>query len=159
MQCLVSIFGSYRTFRHKFQVYVVYIVGFCWLWHLTTVALFRYCYDILISFLRWYDFSETYEPPLSILSAFVRRKVWAASYRFTQNGGLKFWNSYISQRVIYLFIFFLVDEVANKEKLPDQWKELYQFIRMVIKLTVVIIVGYHCYQLHTKFYPIFYSQD
>jgi hypothetical protein len=29
----------------------------------------------------------------------------------------------------------------------------YQFIRRVIKLTVVIIVGYHCYQLHTKLYP------
>jgi hypothetical protein len=27
-----------------------------------------------------------------------------------------------------------------------------------LKLTVVIIVGYHCYQLHTKFYPIFFSQ-
>jgi hypothetical protein len=28
----------------------------------------------------------------------------------------------------------------------------YQFTRRVIKLTVVIIRGYHCYQLHTKFY-------
>jgi hypothetical protein len=25
---------------------------------------------------------------------------------------------------------------------------LYQFTRWVIKLTVIIIVGYHCYQLH-----------
>jgi hypothetical protein len=45
----------------------------------------------------------------------------------------------------------------------DQWKEciiqlLYQFTRMAIKVTVVIIGGYHCCQLHTKFYPIFYSQ-
>jgi hypothetical protein len=31
---------------------------------------------------------------------------------------------------------------------------LYQFTRRVIKLTVVIIVGYHCYQFHTKFYQI-----
>jgi hypothetical protein len=30
---------------------------------------------------------------------------------------------------------------------------------MVIKLTVVIIVGYHCYQFHTKFYPISFSQS
>jgi hypothetical protein len=35
---------------------------------------------------------------------------------------------------------------------------LYQFTRRVIKLSVVIIVGYHCYQLHTKFYPISFSQ-
>jgi hypothetical protein len=30
--------------------------------------------------------------------------------------------------------------------------------RRAIKLTVVIIAGYHCYQLRTKFYPIFFSQ-
>jgi hypothetical protein len=29
---------------------------------------------------------------------------------------------------------------------------LYQFTKRVIKLTVIIIVGYYCYQLHTKFY-------
>jgi hypothetical protein len=34
----------------------------------------------------------------------------------------------------------------------------YQFTRRVIKLTVVIIVGYHCYQLHIKFYPTSCSQ-
>jgi hypothetical protein len=28
----------------------------------------------------------------------------------------------------------------------------------VIKLTVVSVVGYHCYQLHIKFYPIFFFQ-
>jgi hypothetical protein len=28
-----------------------------------------------------------------------------------------------------------------------------------IKLTVIIIVGYHCYQLHTKFYRISSFQD
>jgi hypothetical protein len=31
---------------------------------------------------------------------------------------------------------------------------LLQFTRQVIKLPVIIIVGYHCYQLHTKFYQI-----
>jgi len=30
--------------------------------------------------------------------------------------------------------------------------------KIVIKLTVVIVEGYHCYQLHTKFYPIFSSR-
>jgi hypothetical protein len=30
---------------------------------------------------------------------------------------------------------------------------LYQFTRRAIKLTIVIIMGCHCFQLHTKFYP------
>jgi hypothetical protein len=34
----------------------------------------------------------------------------------------------------------------------------YQFKRRARKLALVIIVGYHFYQLHTKFYPIFFSQ-
>jgi hypothetical protein len=38
MQWLISVFGSRRTFRHEFQVDLVYIVGLCWLWHLTTGA-------------------------------------------------------------------------------------------------------------------------
>jgi hypothetical protein len=50
----------------------------------------------------------------------------------------------------------LITSVSNKEELHDQWKSplLYQFTRQVIKLTVIIIVGYHCYQLHTTFYQI-----
>jgi hypothetical protein len=35
---------------------------------------------------------------------------------------------------------------------------LYQFTKTVIKWTVIIIMGYHCYQLHTKFYRISSSQ-
>jgi hypothetical protein len=48
----------------------------------------------------------------------------------------------------------LVNSVWNKEELPDQWNEsiLYQFTKIPTKLTVVIILGYHYYQLHTKFY-------
>jgi hypothetical protein len=29
------------------------------------------------------------------------------------------------------------------------------FARISVKLTVVIIEAYHCYELHTKVYPIF----
>jgi hypothetical protein len=35
---------------------------------------------------------------------------------------------------------------------------LYQFTKRAMKLTVLIIVGYHCYQRHTKFYRISSSQ-
>jgi hypothetical protein len=35
---------------------------------------------------------------------------------------------------------------------------LYQFTKRVIKLTVIIIVGYHWYQLHTKFNRLSSSQ-
>jgi hypothetical protein len=39
----------------------------------------------------------------------------------------------------------------------DGWDLLLKlFIKGVIKLTVVIVQGYHCY--HTKCYPIFLSQ-
>jgi hypothetical protein len=48
-----------------------------------------------------------------------------------------------------------VNSVWNREELPDQWKEL---TRRVTKLTVIIIVGYQCYKLHTQFYRISSSQ-
>jgi hypothetical protein len=35
---------------------------------------------------------------------------------------------------------------------------LYQFTSKVINLTVVINMGYHYYQLHIKFYPIFFPR-
>jgi hypothetical protein len=35
---------------------------------------------------------------------------------------------------------------------------LYQFTKRVIKLTVIIIIRYHCYKLQTKFYRISSSQ-
>jgi hypothetical protein len=46
----------------------------------------------------------------------------------------------------------LINSVWNTEKLPDQ------FTKRVIKLTVIIILGYHCNQPHTKFYQISSSQ-
>jgi hypothetical protein len=45
----------------------------------------------------------------------------------------------------------LINFVLNKGELPDQCLLLYKFTKRVTKLTVVIIVGYHCYQLHTTF--------
>jgi hypothetical protein len=41
----------------------------------------------------------------------------------------------------------LINSIWNKEELPDHWKESIT----VPKLTVIVIVGYHYYQLHTKF--------
>jgi hypothetical protein len=35
---------------------------------------------------------------------------------------------------------------------------LYVFVKRVVKLTIVILEGYHYYQLNTKFYPSFFSQ-
>jgi hypothetical protein len=48
----------------------------------------------------------------------------------------------------------LINSVWNMEELPGRSQLLYQFIKRVIKLTVIIIERYHCYQLHTKFYRI-----
>jgi hypothetical protein len=50
----------------------------------------------------------------------------------------------------------LINSVWNKEELPDQWKE--SIIPVHKKGYNIIIVGYHCYQLHTKFYQISSSQ-
>jgi len=54
----------------------------------------------------------------------------------------------------------LINSIWNKEKLPQQWKEslLYLFNLSLTELTVLIIEEYHCYELHTKLYPIFFSQ-
>jgi hypothetical protein len=41
----------------------------------------------------------------------------------------------------------------EQEEMPDQWKE--SIIVPIHKtVTVIIIVGHHCYQFHTKFYQI-----
>jgi hypothetical protein len=47
-----------------------------------------------------------------------------------------------------------INTIWNEEELPDQWKEsiIVPVTRWVLKLTVIIIMGCHCYQLHTKFY-------
>jgi hypothetical protein len=50
----------------------------------------------------------------------------------------------------------VINSIWNKEKLPDQWKD--SIILPVHKKgdkTVIIFVGYHCYQLHKTFikYP------
>jgi hypothetical protein len=36
---------------------------------------------------------------------------------------------------------------------------LYLFLERAMKLTIVITQGYHCYKLHTEFYPVFLSQS
>jgi hypothetical protein len=46
----------------------------------------------------------------------------------------------------------LIDSVWNKNLL------LYQFTKRMTKLIVIIIMEYHCYQLHTKMYQISLSQ-
>jgi hypothetical protein len=54
----------------------------------------------------------------------------------------------------------LINSIWNKEELPDQWKEsiMYEFTKWVTKLIVIVIVGCHCYQLHTKCCRISFSQ-
>jgi hypothetical protein len=54
----------------------------------------------------------------------------------------------------------LIHSIWNQEELPDRWKEsiVVQIHKKVIKMAVIIIVGYHCYQLHTTFYRTSFSQ-
>jgi hypothetical protein len=55
----------------------------------------------------------------------------------------------------------LINSIWNKEELPGQWKKstTVPIKERVIKLTIIIIVEYHCYELHTKYYRIFSSLD
>jgi hypothetical protein len=48
-------------------------------------------------------------------------------------------------RVLLSAIHELINSIWNEEKLP------HQFTKRLTKLTVIIIVGYHCYQFHSKF--------
>jgi hypothetical protein len=49
----------------------------------------------------------------------------------------------------------LLNSIWNKEELAAQWKETITVqIHRKGTLAVIIIVGYHCYQFHTKFYQI-----
>jgi hypothetical protein len=43
----------------------------------------------------------------------------------------------------------LITSIWNKEELPDQWKEsiILPVLKKGDKLAVVIIVGFHCYQI------------
>jgi hypothetical protein len=54
----------------------------------------------------------------------------------------------------------LINSIWNKGNCLISGRSLllYQFPRRLIKLSVAIMMGYHCYQLHSKFYPIFFSQ-
>jgi hypothetical protein len=56
----------------------------------------------------------------------------------------------------------LINSVWNKEEFSGQQKESIILPvhkkKRVTKRTVIIIVGYHCYQLHTKFDRIYSSQ-
>jgi len=54
----------------------------------------------------------------------------------------------------------LNNSIRNEEELPQQWKEsvIVPSYKTAIKVAIVVVEEYHCYQLHTKFYPIFLSQ-
>jgi hypothetical protein len=61
----------------------------------------------------------------------------------------------VGGEILLCSIYKLINSVWNKEKFPDQWKEsiiVPVHKKRVTKLTVIIIVGYHCYQLHTTCY-------
>jgi len=56
----------------------------------------------------------------------------------------------------------LNNSIWNKEEWPQAWKESFVFIlpfyKKCDKQIILIIELYHCYQLHTKFYPSSFCQ-
>jgi hypothetical protein len=71
---------------------------------------------------------------------------------------IKLWQNWIKQEAKHYGLWtinslFLL-RIRNNCPISGWSLLLYWFTRMVIKLTIVLIVGYHCYQLHTKCYPV-----
>jgi hypothetical protein len=46
----------------------------------------------------------------------------------------------------------IIHSIWNKQEQPDHWMEsiIVPVSKLVYKLIAIIIMGYHCYQLHTK---------
>jgi hypothetical protein len=65
----------------------------------------------------------------------------------------------IRGKTLCLEIHILIRLIWNKEELPHQRKEstVIPIHKSIKELTIVIIKAYHCCQLHTKFYPTFFS--
>jgi hypothetical protein len=54
----------------------------------------------------------------------------------------------------------LIHSIRNREEVSQQWSNYIVCIyKTALKLAVVTIREYHCYQLHTKFYPTFFPTD
>jgi hypothetical protein len=75
---------------------------------------------------------------------------------------IKFWQNSFKQEVIHYFLRStnLLILFGIRKNCHSSGRNLFLclFIKRVIKLNVAIIKEYHCYQLHTKGYPIFFSQ-
>jgi hypothetical protein len=54
----------------------------------------------------------------------------------------------------------LINSIWNKEEMPQQWQEsiTVHIYKNGDKTDCSNYKGYQCYQLHTKFYPIFLSE-
>jgi hypothetical protein len=66
--------------------------------------------------------------------------------------------TFLSLLIITFFFQVLTRSQSLKSSIVEEKSLLlYQFTRRAIKPTILIIVGYHCYQLHTEFYPILVS--
>jgi hypothetical protein len=65
----------------------------------------------------------------------------------------------VGKETLHSEIHKLIKLIWNKEELFHQWKVsvVYLFTKKLLKVTVVIIEAYHCCQLHTEFYPTFFS--
>jgi hypothetical protein len=84
---------------------------------------------------------------------------WKSMYR---QPVIKFCKNWFKQEINITYCLWSTNSltILNNEEFHDEWKGLllYEFTRRVIKLTVIIIVGYHCYQLHIKFFRESFSR-
>jgi len=59
---------------------------------------------------------------------------------------------------VYLCMFYK-NCIWSEDESPQKWEKhiIVLIYRTMIKLNIVIIEEYHFYQLHTKYYPVFFS--
>jgi hypothetical protein len=123
-------------------------------WRTTSLSYWMYIGSVMLG--RWNTYIELLVPdtsPFEIETAIVKLKRYQSPGSDQILGEL----IQIGNEILRSEIHKLLNSIWNKEELPDQILS-YQFTRRVINLTIVIIMEYHCYQLHTKFYPIFFCQ-
>jgi hypothetical protein len=56
-------------------------------------------------------------------------------------------------------VYRFINSISSKEEFPHQWKEsiIMHIYKVCDKTDCSHYKGYHCYQLRTKLYPLFFS--
>jgi hypothetical protein len=94
----------------------------------------------------------------------LRLKLLLKSWKGLKHQALiKFWQNWFKQEEIYYYVLrstnlLILFELRKNCLSSRQNLLMYLFIKRQTKLIVAVIEEYQCYELQTRFYPIFFSQ-